>query len=135
MCMKLKLSSLLIAGLFTLTASVAHAYDGCKNPSTEYDRTYCTAKLFLESDKELNDTYSGLMKYVKGDVKKSLIQVQKQWINYRNDKCSVSGTIDVDCNFNVNKARTVFLNDRLRECKTGHCQNDLITSDKFKETT
>lgn len=133
--MKIKLSSLLIAGLLTLTVSVAHAYDGCKNPTTEYDQTYCTAKLFLESDKELNDTYSGLMKYVKDDVKKSLIQVQKQWIKYRNDKCSESGTIDVSCNFDVNKARTVFLNDRLRECKTGHCQMDLIKSDNFKANT
>lgn len=121
--------SVLLATSFVVSA--AHAHDGCKNPTTSYDQTYCSAKLFLESDKELNLTYSELTKSIKPDVKKSLVSAQKKWMKYRNDKCSESGTIYVSCNYDVNKARDTYLRDRLRECKTGHCQNDLIISTSF----
>ena len=130
-----KIPVLLIAGLLGLTATVVNAYDGCKNPTSSYDSTYCTAKLFIESDKELNETYKSLTQQVNGDVKKSLVNAQRAWIKFRDNACESQGEIDVDCNYAVNKARDEFLRDRLRECKTGHCQNDLIASQNFKTSS
>lgn len=109
------------------------ADDGCRNPKTAYDDTYCTAKLFLESDKELNQTYSELRNIISVDAKKILLIAQRQWIQYRDNSCSLNGTINVDCNLKVNKQRQIYLNDRLRECKVGHCQNDLIASTNFND--
>ena len=109
-----------------LGARVARAEDGCKNPRTTYDRTYCAAKLFLESDNELNEVYRDLKKALPKDVQGKLTEVQREWIAYRDATCERGGRIDVQCNFEVNRARTENLRDRLRECKTGHCQDDQV---------
>lgn len=115
----------LTSSALTLTP-LAHADDGCANPKTPYDSTYCLAKLFLESDKELNEVYKNLRSALKEPAKKSLTGVQRQWIQYRDASCSVGTTINVDCNYKVNTERAEYLRDRLRECKTGHCQDDKI---------
>lgn len=120
------------AFLLSTPTAFAATYDACKNPTTPYDQTYCTAKLFLQSDTELNQTYTDLMKLVVDkDTKESLIKAQRSWIQYRNTNCSEGGTIDVQCNFDVNKARTVFLQDRVRECKIGHCDDKMIVNTDF----
>lgn len=99
----------------------------CAKYQTSYDQTYCVAKLFLASDKELNDVYKKLKGHVKGDTQKGLTQVQRDWIKYRNGACEGgTGSIDVDCNYRVNRARTNYLRDRVRECETGSCNNGLI---------
>jgi uncharacterized protein YecT (DUF1311 family) len=108
----------LFSGLF--------AEDSCKDPRTSYDRTYCAAKLFLESDKELNAVYKELKGLIKPEVQKKLVQVQRDWIQYRNGQCESNGTINVDCNHNVNVARIDYLRERLRETKAGQVRPDLI---------
>ena len=41
-------------------------------------------------------------------------------MKYRDNVCQPeSGTINVDCNYRVNRERTEYLRDRLRECKAG----------------
>src|SRR3989338_927665 len=111
--------SIAIAAL-TLAVFTANAFadQGCGNPKTEYDQTYCTAKLFVESDTELNQVYTELSKMVDPTAKTSLLQAQRQWIKFRDSTCSSQGTIDVQCNFEVNRDRAQYLQDRLRECKT-----------------
>lgn len=109
-----------------LFANLIMAEDNCQNPQTSYDRTYCAAKLFLESDKELNSVYKELKGMLKPDVQKQLVQVQRDWIKYRDSKCENQGTIDVDCNHQVNVARIEYLRERLRECKAGQPRPDLI---------
>lgn len=122
--------------LFTsLVCSSAFAYDGCTNPTTAYDKTYCLGKLFIESDQELNDAYKTLINLVSPDVKKQLVATQRSWIHYRDNACSNTGTIDVQCNYKVNKDRLVYLQNRIRECKTGHCQNQLIVANNFSAST
>lgn len=111
-----------------LAARTTLAEDGCKNPKTSYDRTYCIAKLFLESDNELNDVYKQLKATISKDAQGKLTAVQREWISHRDATCESGGTINVQCNFDVNKARTEYLRDRLRECKTGHCQDDKIAA-------
>ncbi|MXN88207.1 DUF1311 domain-containing protein [Pasteurella canis] len=102
------------------------ASDACNHFTTSYDRTYCSAKLFLESDKELNEVYKGLKKQLKPNTAKSLVQTQRNWLKYRDSACEKDGTINVDCNYEVNKERTEYLRDRLRECKTGNCRDSDI---------
>lgn len=120
--MSIRIISIFGALLFVNTIMA----DNCQNPQTSYDRTYCAAKLFLESDKELNSVYKELKGMLKPEVQKQLVQVQREWITYRDSKCENNGTIDVSCNHEVNVARIDYLRERLRECKAGQPRPDLI---------
>lgn len=104
----------------------AFADDGCQTPKTPYDHTYCLAKLFIASDDELNAVYKKLQSVLKPAQKSRLVEVQRHWISFRDTACSTQGTINVECNYQVNNARVTALRDRLRECKTGHCREDLL---------
>jgi uncharacterized protein YecT (DUF1311 family) len=122
------LSSGALAACMLLATQFAHAdiTDNCEKFKTSYDKTYCVAKLFLESDKELNDVYAELRKPLKDSVKKQLTETQRDWIKYRNMTCESSGSIDVSCNFKVNRERAEYLRDRARECKAGSCNDAAI---------
>ena len=110
-----------------LGAAAVGAQDECDKYKTSYDRTYCFVKLFMESDKELNSVYTELRGVLKEAVKLKLRDTQREWIKYRDDFCEVvPGTINVDCNYRVNRDRTEYLRDRLRECKAGTCRADMI---------
>ena len=115
------------AALFTFQQSIAA--ETCDRYTTSYDRTYCFSKLFVESDKELNDVYKSLRKHLSTQARQNLKNTQLEWLQYRNKSCETNpGTINVDCNYRVNKERTEYLRDRLRECKSGMCNTDLATS-------
>jgi uncharacterized protein YecT (DUF1311 family) len=125
---------LIAFGFVTLFFSFSHqvlAEGECDKFVTSYDRTYCYSKLFIESDKELNDVYKNLSSSIKPDVKEQLKQVQRAWIKHRDETCSNQGTINVDCNYTVNRERTEYLRDRLRECKTGNCRGDMIGKESW----
>jgi hypothetical protein len=48
-------------------------------------------------------------------------------MKYRDYVCEdAPGEIDVECNYKVNKERTEFLRDYLRECKMGNCHKDVM---------
>lgn len=99
----------------------------CGSYRTPYDRTYCVAKLFMRSDQELNTVYGKLESAVTGDTRQGLVQVQRGWIKYRDRACEAgAGSIDVVCSYHVNRARTDYLRDRLRECEAGRCDKALI---------
>ena len=118
-----------VKALFCLSALAslgAHAQSECDKYKTSYDKTYCFAKLFLESDKELNTIYGELQKQLKEPVRKQLTGVQRDWLKHRDAKCESSGSIDVDCNYRLNRDRAEYLRDRARECKTGTCRDDMI---------
>ena len=122
---------LLVAGL--VISSPTNSLAGCDKPAPGYDTTYCLAKLFLESDNELNEAYKNLISKLKPHQKKILVGAQRSWIKFRNAECSDNGTISVDCNYAVNKQRTKFLLDRYTECKIGSCKDDLLGDEKFDE--
>jgi uncharacterized protein YecT (DUF1311 family) len=64
---------------------------------------------------------------------KKLMKTQRAWIKYRDNVCQKeAGTIDVDCNYQVNKERSEYLRDRARECKTGTCRDDMIVNKSWK---
>lgn len=113
-------------GLLGFVSFAAHAQGECDKYRTSYDKTYCFAKLFLESDKELNTAYNELRGLIKEPTKQPLKDTQLQWIKHRDASCETSGAINVDCNYRVNRERTEYLRDRARECKAGTCRNDMI---------
>jgi len=124
--MKTIFSALAFAAL-GLSASAAYAQGECDKYRTSYDKTYCFAKLFVESDKELNTAYNDLRGVAKEPAKTELKQTQLQWIKHRDASCESSGAINVDCNYRVNRERTEYLRDRARECKAGTCRPDMIS--------
>lgn len=110
-------------------ADTATLTSQCSRYHTSYDVTYCVGKLFVQSDKELNDVYAKLKGLLRGDTRTGLVDIQRQWITYRNGACADGrGAIDVECNYQVNRDRTNYLRDRLRECETGTCNRLKITS-------
>ena len=118
--------TLLASGLFFSSVSTASAASSCDQYTTSYDRTFCFCKLIVESDKELNDVYKALRKQIDKETAEGLKMTQRQWIKYRNNQCENNGTIQLQCNYEVNKNRTDYLRERLRECKSGVCQNSLV---------
>lgn len=125
------MKKLLLSLPILFVAHNAFATEACDKFTTSYDRTYCTSKLFVESDNELNQVYKELKTHLKGDTSKALTATQRNWIKYRDNLCESDGNIAVDCNYEVNRLRTEYLRDRLRECKTGNCQPDLIRSESW----
>ena len=119
--------NILLVGVLAYQSALAQGE--CDKYTTSYDRTYCFSKLFVESDKELNSVYNELRGTIKEKAKQQLTEVQRDWMKYRDQTCQSSpGTINVDCNYEVNRKRTEYLRDRLRECKTGTCREDMIGS-------
>ena len=119
---------LFVVGVIVLMYSAVFADGECDKFKSPYDVTYCYCKLFIESDKELNTVYKELKDGLKEEMKKKLTDIQREWMKYRDNACQDKpGTIDVDCNYKVNKERTEYLRDRSRECKTGNCRDDMIS--------
>ncbi len=119
---------LFVVGVIVLMYSSVFAEGECDKFKSPYDVTYCYCKLFIESDKELNTVYKELKDGLKEEMKKKLTDIQRDWMKYRDNVCQDKpGTIDVDCNYKVNKERTEYLRDRSRECKTGSCRDDMIS--------
>ncbi len=130
--MRYKVTGLVIA-ISVMAASVAFGEGECDKYRTSYDRTYCYSKLFVESDKELNTVYGELKGILKDDMKKKLTETQREWIKYRDRACEEEpGTINVDCNYKVNRERAEYLRDRLRECKTGNCREEMVVKKSWK---
>jgi uncharacterized protein YecT (DUF1311 family) len=132
-----RLRALIVIGSFTLAslsvAPAARAQGECDRYTTSYDKTYCMAKLFVESDKDLNEVYGALSKVIGEPVRLQLRDTQRTWIKYRDHACESKGTIDVQCNYRVNHDRANYLRDRLLECKAGACRNAMIGQRSWKE--
>ena len=120
-------------GILFLFPYTALADGECDKYTTNYDRTYCFVKLFIESDNELNAVYKDLRKVIKAPVRDKLTLVQREWIKYRDVACQPQpGTIAVDCNYKLNRDRTEYLRDRLRECRAGTCREDKIAQKSWE---
>lgn len=121
------MKKLLVLGSLLVLSGSTMADSSCDRFESAYDRTFCHSRLNVESDKELNETYKALKAQIKPEVAKGLTQTQREWIAYREQKCSDgNGAVYVSCAYDVNHARAEYLRDRLRECKTSNCQNEAI---------
>jgi uncharacterized protein YecT (DUF1311 family) len=106
------------------------AWADCDKTKTDYDVVYCGTKIYLQADKELNDSYQKLVSKLNADGKQRLKTGQLAWIETRNKQCTERRgqniLVDLDCATRTTVERTHFLNDRYRECVSAGCMNSKL---------
>jgi uncharacterized protein YecT (DUF1311 family) len=106
-----------------LGSSVARAE--CDDTQSEFDDVYCYAKVYIESDNDLNDAYKAITSGLDTDAKSVLKKSQRAWMQKRNEECSQTDSdgyyVDLSCAVDFTRNRTQFLRDRAAECEGGQC--------------
>lgn len=120
----------LLLALSLSCVGLAHANSSCDMPQNNFDGLYCLNKIYLEADKELNDTYKKLNAKLDSAGKNALKTGQLNWMENRNGSCSkVDGSgfyVNLKCATTSTVNRLQFLQDRLRECASSGCQNSKL---------
>ena len=102
----------------------------CDKPVNDFDGLYCLTKVYLEADKELNNSYSKLNKFLSSTQKSKLKRRQLAWMRDRNDQCSYHDEggfyVNMDCATRTTIKRVNFLNERARECSAGSCRDSRL---------
>ena len=102
----------------------------CDKPINDFDGLYCLTKVYLEADKELNNSYTKLNKVLNSQQKTTLKRGQLAWMRDRNDQCSYNNDegffVNMGCATRVTTERVNFLNDRVRECNAGSCRDSRL---------
>jgi uncharacterized protein YecT (DUF1311 family) len=113
-----------------LLSSAAFANSDCDKPKNDFDGMYCLNKVYQQADSDLNSTYKQLVAKLDADGKGALKQGQLQWIEQRNNQCSLRKGddffVNLDCATAITIERTRFLQDRYRECISSGCQNSKL---------
>jgi len=116
----------LLSALLLSTLSAFAAESACDHPKNDFDGLYCMNKVYMQADKDLNESYGKLAKQLDAQDKKALKNGQLKWIQERNDNCSYSDGrgffVNLECASRTTVERVQFLNDRLRECASTGCQ-------------
>jgi uncharacterized protein YecT (DUF1311 family) len=117
---------LIAAGLACAVPSLAVAA-GCDAPQTGFDNVYCFAKVYMDLDRQLNDSYVALMHAAKPAEKDLLRTGQRDWIALRNNQCyhptGAGNAVNIDCALATTRSRIQFLSDRLAECRATGCND------------
>lgn len=104
--------------------------DGCDNPVTQADMTYCAGYQFKKDDAGLNDVYVRLKaNYAKIPAAKSgLLKAQRAWLAFRNAECTLEAAGEAggtaqpmvfnQCLSRLTQLRTEQLQKRL-DCQEG----------------
>ncbi|KAA0924162.1 DUF1311 domain-containing protein [Psychrobacter sp. ANT_H56B] len=102
----------------------------CDKPVNDFDGLYCLTKVYLEADKELNNSYTKLNKFLSSTQKSKLKRRQLAWMRDRNDQCSYHDEggfyVNMDCATRTTIKRVNFLNERARECSAGSCRDSRL---------
>ena len=102
----------------------------CDKPVNDFDGLYCLTKVYLEADKELNNSYTKLNKVLSSTQKSKLKRGQLAWMRDRNDQCSYHDEggfyVNMDCATRTTIKRVNFLNERARECSAGSCRDSRL---------
>ncbi|HZR38281.1 MAG TPA: lysozyme inhibitor LprI family protein [Nevskia sp.] len=110
---------------FAALALGTAAHADCDRPKNDFDDLYCLDKVYIQSDKDLNDEYGKLSKQLDANGKAALKRGQLAWIKSRNEQCSMKDDhgfwVNLDCATQTTIARTQFLQDRNRECASAGC--------------
>jgi len=110
---------------FAALALSTAAHADCDRPKNDFDDLYCLDKVYIQSDKDLNDEYGKLSKQLDANGKAALKRGQLAWIKSRNEQCSMKDEhgfwVNLDCATQTTIARTQFLQDRNRECASAGC--------------
>lgn len=115
---------------FGLLLSTTASAQNCDNTRNDFDSLYCLSKVYQEADKDLNTSYSKLVKQLNSNQKAILKRGQLAWMRDRNDRCSEysggSFLVDMRCATDTTTSRVNFLNERLRECRAGSCRTSRL---------
>ena len=102
----------------------------CDKPNNDFDGLYCLTKVYLEADKELNNSYNKLSKLLNKQQKATLKRGQLAWMRDRNDRCSYNDDegffVNMGCATRKTTTRVNFLNERVRECNAGSCRDSRL---------
>ena len=113
-----------IIAVYLILISNANAVN-CINPNNDYEEYFCTQKIFVAADKEINDAYKKLKNLLSEKDKKTLRIAELAWINKRNTECRINESeqmnVDVKCATDLTIKRTNFIKDRIRECASIGC--------------
>lgn len=123
------MKSVALTGALCLFLSVPAWAMSCDNPVNAYDRTYCAASEMIQLDQTLNQQYSKTMKVLTKDQRSLVKKAQIQWIRDRDQACSVSGSIGVDCVNDKMKSRIATLSQIERECQASGCNTALLSKE------
>jgi uncharacterized protein YecT (DUF1311 family) len=113
-------------------STAAHAANGCWQPKTGFDNVYCFAKVFMDLDRQLNESYQSLMRRLDPTQKDILRDGQREWIVRRDQEChrteGSSDIVNITCALSSTRKRILFLSDRLAECRAHGCNRNLLGS-------
>ena len=102
----------------------------CDNPRDDFDGLYCLNKVYIQADKDLNQSYKKLRKQLDKEGRKLLKKGQLAWIESRNSECSYRNErgffVNLSCATRTTIERTNFLNDRYRECVSSGCRKSKL---------
>ncbi|ALF59028.1 lysozyme inhibitor LprI family protein [Psychrobacter urativorans] len=102
----------------------------CNKPVNDFDGLYCLTKVYLEADKELNNSYTKLNKVLNSTQKSKLKRGQLAWIRDRDERCSYHNGegffVNMNCATRTTTQRVNFLNERVRECTAGSCRDSRL---------
>ncbi len=118
-----------LAALFAALMSV-NALADCDHVKNNFDDLYCLNKVYIQTDKDLNDTYGKLAKLLDADGKGKLKTGQLAWMAARNEQCSYQDSrgffVNMDCATNTTRERLQFLQERVRECQSAGCMKSKL---------
>jgi uncharacterized protein YecT (DUF1311 family) len=122
--------SVIITIAFAALSSTAYANSNCDHPRDDFDGLYCLNKIYLQADKDLNETYGKLSTKLDAAGRSALKQGQLDWIDSRNRQCSRHDPhgfwVNLECATGMTIDRTQFLTDRVRECVSSGCLNSRL---------
>ncbi|QLQ31490.1 MAG: DUF1311 domain-containing protein [Candidatus Thiothrix singaporensis] len=120
----------LAIALLTLCPNLLFANSACDTPKDAFDDFYCSNKVYLEADKELNGRYTKLKNMLDSNGKKLLKESQVSWLEDRNSNCSRHIEefffVSIGCAKEITVERSNFIQDRIRECSSSGCQNSKL---------
>ncbi|TXD97671.1 DUF1311 domain-containing protein [Psychrobacter frigidicola] len=120
---------LLTSAIFMLP-TLSWGAQNCDKPINDFDGLYCLTKVYLEADKELNNSYGKLNKLLNNSQKAILKRGQLAWMRERNNKCSYNNEagfyVNIGCATRTTTNRVNFLNERVRECAAGSCRDSRL---------
>ena len=125
--------TLLVAGLaLSFGGSAAHA--DCAASKNDFEDVYCYAKIYIDSDNDLNAAYKALTAKLDANAKSVLKKSQLAWMKSRNDDCGQTDSdgyyVDLSCAVDYTRNRTQFLRDRKAECDAGKCDLDALSKNE-----
>ena len=125
-----KTSLAMLASAAFMFPMLSWGAQNCDKPINDFDGLYCLTKVYLEADKELNNSYTKLNKVLNSTQKSKLKRGQLAWIRERNDQCSYNNDegffVNMNCATRTTTSRVNFLNDRVRECSAGSCRDSRL---------